>query len=1025
MALKDKVHLKIWKKKNYSDIILYALSAYGPLNRGEFIKDYSESVIDDEYIKYLNKTTFYKYLNKLLEKKYVIPKRTGKYVFYEITPSGQAYLLKRLINYDLDFITLNKLEEKRIKNSVNKFAKFFEDYNISNEEVQIEFLQLANEINPNKLSSFSEEQFNKLLLYLVLNNLKFYNYKDQFIISINDFLNRYNKSEEGYLSETDIDYFIQEAVEKNILNINILKLNLEQDNLFLFLPLNSEEGIIFETTIKTQLKSLSYLKNISEKKRITQENWDEIIWIILFRLIKKYKIFHSDLEKPLYFLICSYIEDIKEAFQKEPTKAIIDKDLAIIPTDLPKISKDYTPRLNEKFLDDDIIDEDLIEVEFTFNDEKFQESEYLSKAREFYNQKDYKAALKYLDKAIEDSPEYPENHDLKAHILHLSKRYEEALDEIDEVIKLDPEWSENYQKKTYILSDMKRYEDAINSINKAIEIGEDLDMYYKDKANILYKMENHDEALNIIEKSIELSKGWETPFYVKAKILFKMNRDEEALKTINDAINLVPEWGSPFYLKAKILMRMKEFSSALEQINIAIKWNPDKSEYFYLKAKLLNREILENYDISYAYTNSNEVYTAIDSAIELDPRNSILYQFKADFLSFEQRYFEALDEIRKAINLDPDNPDLYLSESIVLAGLDEFNEAIEVLDKAIKLYPQNLSYYEYKAEIFSYNNQYEEAIESIDKALELNKDNNQKLYLYTSKAHFLDMQGKSEEGLSLINKTLEIDPNNYTAILRKVEILNGKKEYDLALELANTGIQLSPKTIGCHAEKIDILIKLEKFSKALKTIEIAKEIAFPSFKKSINYYYSRTYAAMAESNIKKNRTQEAISNAKKLIELEPKNGYYYNAYAEVLMKLKDYDEAIKQLESGLKLIPSETTPVKIYSNLSKCYRELGLHKKARVYEEKIPREDEYEIPLEFEYVKTSLLEKLEVFLNRLKEIFEQNEWRPLLRSNIIDILTLEEFLNKDFVDNVIDELIKEGTLYEPKPGHVLFSEKNI
>jgi len=1027
MALKDKVQLKIWEKKNYIDIILYALSANGPLNRGEFIKDYSESVINDEYTKYLNKTTFYKYLNKLLEKKYVIPKRTGKYVYYEITPSGQANLLNRLANYDLDFITLVNLEQKRIKNSVKKFAKFFEDYNISNEEVQVEFLQLANEINPEKLSSFSEEQFNKLLLYLVLNNPKFYNYGDQFIISIHDFLIKYNKTERGYLSETDINYFIQEAVEKNIFNINIFKLNLGQDKLFLYFRSNSEEGIIFETIIKNQLKYLSYLKNITEKERISQDNWDEIIWIILFRLIKKYKTFHSDLEKPLYFLILSFIENIRKAFQKEPTKAIIDKDLTFIPTDLPKITKDYVPKFNETFLDDDVLDESFTDVEFSFVREEYQESEYFLKAREFYNQKDYKAALRYLDKAIEDSPENSENNDLKAHILHILKRYEESLYEIDKVIELEPEWGEIYQKKAYILSDMKKYENAIDSIDNAIELGEDLDMYYKDKANLLCKLEEYDEALKTIEKSIELTNEWETPYYVKAKILFKMNRDGEALATINKAIDLVPEWGSPFYLKAKILIRMNEISHALEQINIATEWNPNKSEYFYLKAELLSREIFQEYDISSDYTNSSEVYLAIDSAIELDSRNAKYFQFKADFLSFEQRYFEALDIIRKAISLDPDNPEFYFSEAVALAGLNKYKQAIGAIDKAIKLNPQNLSYYDYKAEIFSYDHQYEEAIKCVDKALELNEGSNLNLELYTSKANYLEILGKRNDALNIIDKVLEIDSNNYTAIYRKVEILNGKKEYDLALELANKGIELLPKTIGCHQEKIDLLVKLEKFDEALKAIEYGSKNATSSFKKNINYYFSKVYRAKAESNIKNNKKQEAISTAKKLIELKPKNGYYYNAYAEVLMKLKEYHEAIRQLKYGLQIISNRNIPIKIYSNLSKCYRALGLFEEAWAYEEKIPLEDEYEIPLEFDYEKTSLhkfnIEKLEIFLKRLKEIFEQNEWKPILRSNIVDILTLEELLDKKYVDNVIDELIKEGTLSEPKSDYISYSEK--
>lgn len=960
MALRDKLHPKIWKEKNYSDIILYSLSAHGPLNRREFIKDYSESVIDDEYRKYINKTTFYKYLNELFEKKFVISKRTGKFVLYEITPSGQAHLLKRLIPYDLDFLTLNRLEEKRIKSSVKKYFKFFEDYNISNEEVQIEFLQLANEMTPDKLSSFTEEQFNKLLLYLVLNNPKFYNYGEQFSLSINDFLSIYNKKEKDNLSETDVKYFIQEAVDKNTFDIKIYKLNLEDDNVFLYFRSNSEEGINFETTVKSQLKYLSYLKNISEKEIITQDDWIEIIRMILFKLIKKYKTFHAHLEKSLYSLILSFIKESRKAFQKEPTKAIMDKDLTLFSIDLPIIPQDYIPRLTDFFSDDDIIEEDVADIEFIFNSEEYRKSENFTKAREFFNQKNYRAALKYVDKAIEDSPEYFEVHEFKAHILHILKKYEQALDEIVKTIELDPDYSENYQKKAYILSDMKRFDEALISINKAIDFGEDLDMYFKDKANILFEMGKFDEALKVIEESIEFSKDWETPFYIKGKILFKLKRYEEAFSANEKAIDLNPQWGGPYYLQSRLLIKKGELAPALDQINTAIEWNPDKAENYYFKAEIISRTILESDDISKSISaNLKSFYSTINSAIELDSKNPKAYIVKANMLRIENKDLQALNVIRRAIELDPNDSQTYTTEAMILAKLDKQKEAIESIDKAIKLNPQNHYYYDLKATIYGHARNYEEAINWLDKGLELKTDRNQTLRLYTSKAHYLNRLFRSDEALDTINRALEIDSNNYTAIFRKVQILNYMREYNLALELANRGIEISPNTSGCREEKIDILIKLEKFDEALKAIELWKVI-FPRGIKLINSFYLRIYSRMAKSFAKKNLKQEAISTVKKILELEPTTpidiAYFYNYYAEILMEFNDFGEAVKQLEYGLTLVPSEFkiqySSSGIISNIIKCYRELGLPQKARIYERKREREYEEE-EFEIEYKKSS------------------------------------------------------------------------
>jgi hypothetical protein len=62
-------------------------------------------------------------------------------------------------------------------------------------------------------------------------------------------------------------------------------------------------------------------------------------------------------------------------------------------------------------------------------------------------------------------------------------------------------------------------------------------------------------------------------------------------------------------------------------------------------------------------------------------------------------------------------------------------------------------------------------------------------------------------------------------------------------------------------------------------------------------------------------------------------------------------------------------------------------------------------------------------MNRLKEIFEGNNWKSLERNSIIPILELEENLDQKFIENAIDELIKEGTLYEPKNGYIKFTNK--
>ena len=72
----------------------------------------------------------------------------------------------------------------------------------------------------------------------------------------------------------------------------------------------------------------------------------------------------------------------------------------------------------------------------------------------------------------------------------------------------------------------------------------------------------------------------------------------------------------------------------------------------------------------------------------------------------------------------------------------------------------------------------------------------------------------------------------------------------------------------------------------------------------------------------------------------------------------------------------------------------------------------------------SSITKLDKLLNRLKEVFEENNWQALERKNVIVILQLEEELDEKWIKDAIEELVKEGTLYEPKNNFLRFTNKD-
>ncbi len=72
----------------------------------------------------------------------------------------------------------------------------------------------------------------------------------------------------------------------------------------------------------------------------------------------------------------------------------------------------------------------------------------------------------------------------------------------------------------------------------------------------------------------------------------------------------------------------------------------------------------------------------------------------------------------------------------------------------------------------------------------------------------------------------------------------------------------------------------------------------------------------------------------------------------------------------------------------------------------------------------SSITKLDKMLTRLKEIFEDNNWKSLEKINVIQILELEEDLDEKWIKDALEELVKEGTLYEPRNNTIKFTYKD-
>jgi len=591
----EKIPEELLEKNHVDDIILYALGAFGPLQKAEF--------------KELNKTTFYKYLNKLIDKGFIFPpRRTRRTAIYEITPSGQAELMRRLGNYTFDFYEMIALEKKKIKGQVSQLSSFFEKYKINDDFIKIEFLSLYNTLVRDKsLSIFSIEQFNKLLLYLVLNDMKFFTKIDN-VLSIDKFIEAYDLDTTKSITKTDIQMIIQEVVDKERYGIKIFKVPLKEET-FIFFREDSEFGIFFGTIIKMHLRNLNYLKSLNDSE-IFESDLEDIKNLMKFDLIKKYKIFNEEIEEPIFHLIEDYITELQIELHEKPFFEI-EKTQEYYSLYSPFIgfTHPFKPLSEEK-----------LDISSTFQRIKENEpkNERLSTAYELFWDHHLEMALVEVNKCLELDPTDYYTLKLKSEILFDSGDYETALRIYEEALNFKDEFDNIYEEisfmvyKARIFVALKRYDEGLVILNKNIPLLLEVDeeesymelQIFKLKATIFYQQEKYNDALIAINKELE---------YLESS----MQYDEETL--IAESL----------LLKSKILSELKEYNEFMLVIRKFMPFKLQDPKYLYQisKISLFISPLLSYYSIS--------------KAVNFEPENKIFL----DQLEFAQEYPKLLSRV--------------------------------------------------------------------------------------------------------------------------------------------------------------------------------------------------------------------------------------------------------------------------------------------------------------------------------------------------------------------------------------------
>ena len=187
------------------------------------------------------------------------------------------------------------------------------------------------------------------------------------------------------------------------------------------------------------------------------------------------------------------------------------------------------------------------------------------------------------------------------------------------------------------------------------------------------------------------------------------------------------------------------------------------------------------------YIKSDEL---ISKAIEINPKNSEFYNFKAIALVHRNKFEEAIKIWTKAIEINPNSLDAHNNLGNALIKLKKNELALKNFDQALKLKP-NFSQAHYNRSVVLKNlNRFDIALESVNKAIEINP---KYVDAYNLKGVILRELNQIEDSLNNYDKAIELNPNFAGAHLNRGNLLlSENKQLNLALESFTKALKINP-----------------------------------------------------------------------------------------------------------------------------------------------------------------------------------------------------------------------------------------
>jgi tetratricopeptide (TPR) repeat protein len=236
--------------------------------------------------------------------------------------------------------------------------------------------------------------------------------------------------------------------------------------------------------------------------------------------------------------------------------------------------------------------------------------------------------------------------------------------------------------------------------------------------------------------------------------------------------------------------------------------------------------------------------------------------------------------------------DLISMEAAIHFARQDSNRAEATLRAAMEKYPKALNFYDSLIELYRASSQWNKALELMTREVSMMPTN---VAVRLQRADFAFNVGDTNTAMADLEEALKIDPTNIDATMFQAFIAIQQKDYAKALKLVDAVLQRNENNVQALTYKGTILMEMKDDEKAVA-----------AFNKAVKIEPNNTAAIQNRAivNLRAGHLNSAKEDYDKLLAAFPKSYQVYYGLAEVALKKKENEEAVKNYELYLKYAPT-------------------------------------------------------------------------------------------------------------------------